>query len=122
MRVRLHRNPHKSTSPDEDGLRRRVTLQRFFDHIQQRSTQNNNPQPATGASPATCRIVPEPVPPPEAEPEVELLEIDRGMLRGRAYVLFEDGSMEVVTRLGNRRFSKLHDALDFIGEHQRLAG
>jgi len=41
--------------------------------------------------------------------------VARGRLADRDYTLFSDGSVEVETRLGNRRFCRLRDAKDFIG-------
>jgi hypothetical protein len=41
--------------------------------------------------------------------------VERGLLKDRAYVLFGDGSIEVETLLGLRRFPSLQDAVEFIG-------
>jgi prepilin-type processing-associated H-X9-DG protein len=41
--------------------------------------------------------------------------VERGRLKNRAYVLFGDGSVEVETLLGLRRFASLGDANEFIG-------
>ncbi|HEY1736769.1 MAG TPA: hypothetical protein VGG12_08985 [Methylovirgula sp.] len=41
--------------------------------------------------------------------------VERGLLRDRPYVLFGDGSIEVETLLGMRRFTSLQDAYEFIG-------
>ncbi|HYP57567.1 MAG TPA: hypothetical protein VEQ35_04705, partial [Beijerinckia sp.] len=39
---------------------------------------------------------------------------ERGWVKDRAYVLFVDGTVEVETLLGLRRFASLQDAQDFI--------
>jgi len=41
--------------------------------------------------------------------------VERGRLKDRPYVLFGDGSIEVETLLGLRRFSSFKDAREFIG-------
>ncbi len=41
--------------------------------------------------------------------------VERGLLKDRAYVLFGDGSIEVETLLGLRRFQSLREASEFIG-------
>lgn len=41
--------------------------------------------------------------------------VERGRLKNRAYVLFGDGSVEVHTLLGLRRFASLGEAFEFIG-------
>ena len=41
--------------------------------------------------------------------------VDRGRLRDRSYVLFADGSVEVETLLGIRRFATLEEAAGFVG-------
>lgn len=41
--------------------------------------------------------------------------VERGLLKDRPYVLFGDGSIEVETLLGMRRFTSLQDAYEFIG-------
>ncbi|WP_026606642.1 hypothetical protein [Methylocapsa acidiphila] len=40
--------------------------------------------------------------------------VERGWVKDRAYVLFNDGSVEVETMLGRRRFPSLQDAREFI--------
>jgi hypothetical protein len=40
--------------------------------------------------------------------------IERGWVKDRAYVLFNDGSVEVETMLGRRRFPSLQEAQEFI--------
>jgi hypothetical protein len=40
--------------------------------------------------------------------------IERGWVKDRAYVLFSDGSVEVETMLGRRRFPSLQEAQEFI--------
>ncbi len=41
--------------------------------------------------------------------------VERGRLKDRPYVLFGDGSIEVETLLGQRRFASFKDAREFIG-------
>jgi hypothetical protein len=41
--------------------------------------------------------------------------VERGLLKDRAYVRFGDGSIEVETLLGLRRFPSLREATEFIG-------
>ena len=50
--------------------------------------------------------------PPAGKP---LKIVERGRLKNRAYVLFGDGSVEVDTLLGLRRFASLGEAYEFIG-------
>ena len=55
---------------------------------------------------------------PEPEPEPAYVEpdaiVERGRVGDRAYVLFGDGSVEVETLLGVRRFASIDEARDFI--------
>jgi hypothetical protein len=41
--------------------------------------------------------------------------VERGRLNDRPYVLFGDGSIEIETLLGQRRFASFKDAREFIG-------
>jgi len=41
--------------------------------------------------------------------------VERGMLKDRAYVLFGDGTIEIETLLGLRRFQSLREAAEFVG-------
>jgi hypothetical protein len=41
--------------------------------------------------------------------------VDRGLFKDRPYVLFGDGTIEVETLLGLRRFASLQDVNEFIG-------
>ena len=56
---------------------------------------------------------------PEFAPEVPRIDpheiVERGRLKDRAYVLFADGTVEVETLLGMRRFASLGDAEGFVG-------
>lgn len=76
-------------------------LQRFFDAILVRT-----------AKPAV-----EPTP---AEPSADLEEkndviVDRGWIKDRPYVVYADGSTEIETRIGIRRFTSHQDARAFVG-------
>ncbi len=55
--------------------------------------------------------------PLKREPQVgkPLKIVERGRLKNSAYVLFGDGSVEVETLLGLRRFASLGEAYEFIG-------
>ena len=81
-----------------------VTLRQFFEAVLQRAA-------AAAAQPAP--------PMPEPEPEPAYVEpdaiVERGRVGDRAYVLFGDGSVEVETLLGVRRFASIDEARDFIG-------
>jgi hypothetical protein len=48
--------------------------------------------------------------PPASEAEA----IENGLIRDRGYVLFADGTVEVETLLGPRRFASLEEAQEFI--------
>lgn len=74
-------------------------LQRFFDAILTRTAkQPVAPQPAeTSADVAPDMIV------------------DRGWIKDRAYVVYADGSTEIETRIGMRRFKSHQDARAFVG-------
>ncbi len=54
-------------------------------------------------------------PAPSAKPQPRGKIVERGLLKDRAYVLFGDGSIEVETLLGLRRFPSLREASEFIG-------
>lgn len=41
--------------------------------------------------------------------------VERGILKDRAYVLFGDGTIEIETLLGLRRFQSLREAAEFVG-------
>jgi hypothetical protein len=57
--------------------------------------------------------------PSEKEPQLrkkpENKVVERGRLKDRPYVLFGDGTIEVETLLGLRRFTSFRDAREFIG-------
>lgn len=73
-------------------------LRHFFDTVLERTTR--------GASKLAVSV-PQGV---EARSVVE-----RGLLRDRPYILFGDGTIEVETLLGMRRFTSLQEAYEFIG-------
>ena len=77
------------------------TLRLFFEAVLQRS--------------AAARAQPAPPPPPVVEPIDPHTVIERGWIRDRPYVRFADGSVEIETLLGVRRFATFADAEDFIG-------
>jgi hypothetical protein len=79
------------------------TLRLFFEAVLQRS--------------ASARAQPAAPPPPP--PVVETIDpstiVERGWIRNRPYARFADGSVEVETLLGVRRFTTFADAQDFVG-------
>ena len=74
-------------------------LNRFFEAVLERAAAK-----AEAAAEA-------PEPPEFYEEEI----IDRGRIRDRGYVLYGDGTVDVETLLGIRRFASLAEARDFIG-------
>ena len=50
----------------------------------------------------------------EKGPASEKEAVENGWIRDREYVLFSDGTVEVETLLGPRRFASLEEAQDFI--------
>ncbi len=82
------------------------TLDQFFKSILERTakqTEAPKPTPARQQQPVKERAKP--------LPKV----VERGWLKDRAYVLFIDGSVEIDTLLGRRRFSSMQDAHEFVG-------
>jgi|SRR5579872_2412938 len=73
-------------------------LKRFFDMILERTSRN---------APKMTVDVPQ-----RAE---KSSVVERGLLKDRPYTLFGDGTIEVETLLGQRRFTSLQDAYEFIG-------
>lgn len=72
-------------------------LKNFFDTVLERTARPGmNPGETLGKKPVT-KVV------------------ERGRLKDRPYVLFGDGSIEVETLLGQRRFASFKDAREFIG-------
>lgn len=78
-------------------------LHRFFDAVLQRSAAKAS-QPAQ----APARPPPEPQAPPNQI-------IERGRLNGRGYLRYRDGTVEVETLLGVRRFKSVEEAEEFVG-------
>ncbi len=77
------------------------TLRLFFEAVLQRS--------------AAARAQPAPPPPPAVEPVDPTQVVERGWIRNRPYARFADGSVEIETLLGIRRFASFADAEDFVG-------
>jgi hypothetical protein len=75
-----------------------ATLRQFFEAVLQRAA-------AAKAQPAPA--MPDPVDPNTV--------VERGWIRDRPYARFADGSVEVETLLGIRRFASVADAEDFVG-------
>jgi hypothetical protein len=76
------------------------TLRQFFEAVLQRSA-------AARAQPSPIAPAPEPIDPSAV--------VERGWIRGRPYARFGDGSVEIETLLGVRRFASYSDAEDFVG-------
>ncbi|MFI5010903.1 MAG: hypothetical protein ACHQAY_01005 [Hyphomicrobiales bacterium] len=76
------------------------TLRQFFEAVLQRAA-------AAKAQPAPVQ--------PSAAPVDPNAVVERGWIRDRPYARFADGSVEVETLLGVRRFSSFTDAEDFVG-------
>jgi len=91
-------------------------LNRFFDSVLERTAKR--PEHDLGPAPA---IPGQRSAPPvysqrsAAAPKQRSKIVERGLLKDRAYVLFGDGSVEVQTMLGLRRFQSFREAADFIG-------
>jgi hypothetical protein len=60
----------------------------------------------------TARSAPQTTVPPPPKPRSA---VERGRLKDRPYILFGDGTIEVETLLGVRRFTSLQEAFEFIG-------
>ncbi|MDH7798672.1 MULTISPECIES: hypothetical protein [unclassified Beijerinckia] len=75
-------------------------LQRFFDAILIRTAKQPAAPQAAEASAA------------EEAPD---MIVDRGWIKDRAYVVYADGSTEIETRIGMRRFKSHQDARAFVG-------
>jgi hypothetical protein len=90
-------------------------LNRFFDSVLERTAKRQDdigpvpmmPGPRGGVSTPSQR------PGTASKPRSKIVE--RGVLKDRAYVLFGDGSIEVQTMLGLRRFQSFKEAAEFIG-------
>lgn len=76
-------------------------LKHFFDAVLERTAP-------TGPKMA---IEPRQAPPAQRSKSI----VKRGLLKERPYVLFGDGTIEVETLLGMRRFTSLREAHEFIG-------
>lgn len=92
------------------------TLNRFFDSVLERTSKLPvSEQVPMRAEPAQRRTealaaVSKPV---SAKAGSKIVE--RGLLKDRAYVRFGDGTIQVETLLGLRRFPSLREAVEFIG-------
>ncbi len=76
-------------------------LNRFFAAILQRTAASAKAKPVGPAAP------------PRKTPPIQVA--GRGRIEDRSYTLFSDGSVEVETLLGARRFSSFEEAREFIG-------
>jgi hypothetical protein len=91
-------------------------LQKFFDTVLERTARTASSHSrddsrmsltSGGRASGSARVE------PRAEEASSVIE--RGRLKDRAYVLFGDGSVEVETLLGLRRFASVGEAYEFIG-------
>jgi hypothetical protein len=90
-------------------------LNRFFDAVLQRSVAKAAPPSHAPPSHAPARPAPQPAraAPQPATAQSEIVE--RGRFDGRAYLRYRDGSVEIETLLGVRRFSSMEEVEEFIG-------
>jgi hypothetical protein len=77
-----------------------ATLRQFFEAVLQRA--------------AAAKAQPAPAPPNPAPLDPEAV-VERGWIRDRPFVRYADGSVEVETLLGVRRFTSFADAEGFVG-------
>ncbi|HTJ02078.1 MAG TPA: hypothetical protein VL492_04750 [Methylovirgula sp.] len=82
------------------------TLKHFFDTVLERTAKG--PVKAAAAAAPAPRIEPKSFVDPKSV-------LERGLFKDRPYTLFGDGSIEIETLLGARRFTSLQDACEFIG-------
>jgi len=75
-------------------------LKQFFDSILERTAQTAPKMEMAVAI-------------PKNEPPKKIVE--RGVLKDRPYRLFGDGTIEIETMLGLRRFASIQEAYEFIG-------
>lgn len=97
------------------------TLKHFFDTVLERTANS----PAKNAAKTTAKTAAKPpieapasMPGPRVEPQAMATPksvLERGLFKDRPYTLFGDGSIEIETLLGLRRFTSLQDAYEFIG-------
>jgi hypothetical protein len=85
-------------------------LNRFFDAVLQRSVAKAAPP-----SHAPPRPAPQPARPAPQTPTAQSEIVERGRFDGRAYLRYRDGSVEIETLLGVRRFSSMEEVEEFIG-------
>jgi hypothetical protein len=76
-------------------------LKQFFDTVLERTAQSAKENVAVA------------VEAPQKQPLRKVVE--RGMLKDRSYMRFGDGTIEIETLLGLRRFASLQEASEFIG-------
>ena len=77
------------------------TLKQFFDTVLERTAQN-------------ARIAVEAPQQPSPSPSPKKV-VERGTLKDRSYMRFGDGTIEIETLLGLRRFASIQEASEFIG-------
>lgn len=77
------------------------TLKQFFDTVLERTAQN-----------ARIAVEAPQQPLPSSSPKKV---VERGTLKDRSYMRFGDGTIEIETLLGLRRFASIQEASEFIG-------
>jgi hypothetical protein len=100
-------------------------LNRFFDSVLERTAKRQDFQQSLArveaAPPRTAPTLHAAAPvqghkaTPSAKSQSRGKIVERGLLKDRAYVLFGDGTIEIETLLGLRRFTSLREAAEFIG-------
>jgi len=85
-------------------------LNRFFDSVLERTAK----KPETGTAAYRQEPVMSHGAPARVDPKARTV-VERGLIKNRAYKRFGDGSIEVETLLGLRRFRSMREAADFVG-------
>jgi len=86
-------------------------LNRFFDNVLERTAKK--PETANEAY-RQEPVLSHGVSTAKADPKARTV-VERGLIKNRAYKRFGDGSIEVETLLGLRRFRSMREAADFVG-------
>ena len=94
-------------------------LDRFFDAILRRSGKHEQSPPparkdAHESRPESRQVIASSEK-PAMRPKVAPRITDEGFLRGRTYALYSDGSVEVDTLLGRKRFETMDAAITYLG-------
>jgi hypothetical protein len=90
-------------------------LNRFFDSVLERTAKKPDHEAVPQRIEPISRGMSGPGSRPSSTSKPRPKIVERGLLKDRAYVLFGDGSVEVQTMLGLRRFHSFREAADFVG-------